>query len=165
VTSVCVSTRAYVVGVDAQTRVTTTVRPLAVSLAPYTALLARDWFPRLPRAYQRAVAIKVLRIHVLDNVGRRDAVDLWADGEADYLRDVVSSLVAVAPRVLRPFSAADRLVLDACLDPASTPQSLVAAAAARTRAGRVARLLPPGVLGALDRESTLRYYVADRFWR
>lgn len=159
---------AYVVGVDAQTRVTTTVRPLAVSLAPYTALLARDWFPRLPRAYQRAVAIKVLRIHVLDNVGRRDAVDLWADGEADYLRDVVSSLVAVAPRVLRPFSAADRLVLDACLDPASTPQSLVAAASARSRSGRLARLLPPGpagLLGALDRESTLRYYAADRFWR
>lgn len=156
---------AYVVGVDAQTRVTTTVRPLAVSLAPYTSLLARDWFPRLPRAYQRAVAIKVLRIHVIDNVSRRDVVDLWADGEVDYLRDVVGSLVSVAPRVLRPFSAADRLVLDACLDPASTPRSLVAAATARARAGRVARLLPPGVFGALDRESTLRYYVADRFWR
>lgn len=156
---------AYVVGVDAQTRVTTTVRPLAVSLAPYTSLLGRDWFPRLPRAYQRAVAIKVLRIHVLDNVARRSTVDLWSDGEADYLRDVVSSLVAVAPRVLRPFSAADRVVLDACLDPRSTPSSLVAASVARDRSGRLARLLPPGLLGALDRESTLRYYVADRFWR
>lgn len=156
---------AYVVGVDAQSRVTTTVRPLAVSLAPYTSLLGRSWFPDLPLAYRRAVAIKVLRIHVLDNVARRATEDAWAAGEPEYLREVVGALVAVAPRTLRPFSAADRLVLDACLDPASTPRSLVAAAAARARAGRLARLLPPGVVGALDRESTLRYYAADRFWR
>lgn len=159
------SAPAYVVGVDAATRVTTTVRPLAVSLAPYTSLLGRPWFSRLPAAYRRAVAIKVLRIHVLDNVARRSTEDLWADGEADYLRDVVGALVSVAPRVLQPFSTADRLVLDACLDPASSPRSLVEAAQARARAGRLARLLPPRALGALDRESTLRYYAADRFWR
>ena len=159
------SAPAYVVGVDAQTRVTTTVRPLAVSLTPYTSLLGRPWFSRLPVAYRRAVAIKVLRIHVLDNVARRSTEDLWAEGEADYLRDVVGELVSVAPRVLRPFSTADRLVLDACRDPASSPRSLVEAARARARAGRLARLLPPRALGALDRESTLRYYAADRFWR
>lgn len=156
---------AYVVGVDASTRVTTTVRPLAVSLAPYTTLLARDWFMDLPEAYRRAVAIKILRIHVLDNVARRATVDAWGEGEIAYLRRVVGQLVACGSRVLWPFSRADREVLDTILGPASTAEDVVRAAAARSAAGRWAHLFPPVPWNALDRESTLRYYVADRFRR
>ena len=158
-------TPAYVVGVDASTRVTTTVRPLAVSLAPYTSLLARDWFMDLPAAYRRAVAIKILRIHVLDNVSRRPTAQAWGEGEIAYLRRVVGQLVACGRGVLRPFSRADRRVLDAILAPASTVDDVVRAAAARAADGRLAHLLPPAPWDALDRESTLRYYVADRFRR
>lgn len=155
----------YVVGVDASTRVTTTVRPLAVSLAPYTTLLARDWFMDLPEAYRRAVAIKILRIHVLDNVARRATVEAWGEGEIADLRRVVGQLVACGSRVLRPFSRADRAVLDTICDPASTAEDVVRAAAARSAAGRWAHLFPPVPWNALDRESTLRYYLADRFRR
>lgn len=158
-------TPAYVVGVDASTRVTTTVRPLAVSLAPYTSLLARDWFMELPARYRRAVAIKILRIHVLDNVARRASVEAWGEGEVAYLRRVVGRLVGCGRGVLRPFSRADRLVFDTILDPSSTAADVVRAATERSAAGRWAHLLPPAPWNALDRESTARYYVADRFRR
>ena len=153
----------YVVGVDASTRVTTTVRPVTVSLAPYAALLSRDWFRVLPAGYRRAVAIKIMRIHVLDTVSRRSSVDSWGEGEVAYVRHVVTELLRCGPAVLRPFSRADRSVLDTILRPTSTARDIVAATAARAVAGRWAHLLPPAPWNALDRESTLRYYLADRF--
>lgn len=155
---------AYVVGADAPTRVTTQVRPVEVSLRPYVELLDSPWFRALTPAYRRAVAVKVLRIHVLDNVMRRHTVAAWAPGEVEHVRSVCRALVSVAEDVLRPFSRADRVVLDECLSPASTAESLVAAARARAAAPRAARLLPPRPLDALDRESTVRYLAADRFW-
>ncbi|MFB8229001.1 glycosyltransferase [Cellulosimicrobium sp. NPDC055967] len=156
---------AYVIGEDAVTRVTTTPRPLTVTLAPYESLLAQTWFARMPRAYRRAVAIKVLRIHVLGAVVARGPAGSWSAAETAYLHEVARGLVQVERGVLRPFSVADRVLLDACLDPRSDAGRIVTAVARRAQTSRTGRLLPPNPLHALDREGTLRYFVADRFWR
>lgn len=155
---------AYVIGLDARTRVTTTPRPLPVELTSTARLLERDFFARLPPAYRRAVAVKVLRIHVLGAVVRRVGVSGWEPGEVDALRGLVTALVGAAPGVLRPFSRADLLLVRACLDPAATRATIAAAVAARAGAGRRLQLTTSPLTGMLDRESTLRAFLADRFW-
>lgn len=155
---------AYVIGLDARTRVTTTVRPLGVELVSQLSLVTQPWFRNLAEPYRRAVAIKVLRIHLLGAITRRAIPEAWADGELDLLRGLVTDLVGCAPHVLRPFSRADRVVFDACLDPVTTPASMVAAVTARANSSRWEKYLTRRLFAIFDRESTLRYTIANVFW-
>ncbi|WP_069385640.1 glycosyltransferase family 2 protein [Cellulosimicrobium cellulans] len=146
---------AYVIGADARDRTTGAVRPIAVEMAPLVHLLGRDWFRDLPVATRRAVAIKLLRVHVLDGVARRQD-HTWTTEDAARLAATVDLLCKTAPDIEEPFSVADRAVLDAARSGA--PDTLIAAARARTSAGRWAQLRTRRWRDTLDRESTLRRY-------
>ncbi|WP_168202637.1 MULTISPECIES: glycosyltransferase [Georgenia] len=155
----------YVVGTDAVTRVTTSVRPITDELRAFDDLVSRPWLPDLTPAARRAIAVKSVRIHLLGAIRRRREETDWHEGEPQWLRDLLTRWVDLAPGVLRPFSRADRALLAAALDPQVTAASLVEAVAARAAAGRWDAVLTPSPADNLDRESTLRYLAADRFWR
>ncbi|MEE6274465.1 glycosyltransferase [Georgenia sp. MJ206] len=155
----------YVVGLDARTRVTTSVRPITDELRAFAHLIALPWLHELPAAQRRALAVKTIRVHLVGALMRRREAADWHPGEVEWLRDLLRAWVDLAPRALRPFDRADRSLLDAALEPAADEASLVAAVAARSAAPRWDAVLTPTLPDNLDRESTLRYYVADSFWR
>lgn len=155
----------YVVGADAGVRVSTTLRPVQDELAAYDHLLDQSWFRQLPAPERRAVAVKTLRIHVLHAARRRPEPALWRPGEAAWLAAHTRRWTELAPGVLRPFSRADRDLVDAILAPGADEPRLAAASAERAAAGRWEIVLTRRVAGNLDRESVLRHYLALRVRR
>lgn len=154
----------YVIGTDAPTRVTTRRRAVADEVQAYGHLLAQPWLRSRPSHERRAIAVKTVRIHLLGAVRRRKTAADWTGEDAAVISRLTARWVETAPGVLKPFSRADRILLDVVLaDP--TPEALVRANAARDAAGRAAQILTPRVLDNLDRESTVRYRLADLAWR
>jgi hypothetical protein len=172
----------YDIGTDAPDRVTSAERALADELGGVRALAAQPWVADLPTPARRALAVTMLRVHVLAALARRvhgaaagSRVDgtpagpvpadggRWADDEPALLGDVARAWVALAPGALAPLSRADRDALDVVLaTPAPTATDLVAAAHRRVAASRLATILPRSLAQLLDREGTLRRYVRYR---
>ncbi|MGO1316080.1 MAG: glycosyltransferase [Cellulomonadaceae bacterium] len=150
---------AYVIGADASDRVTFADRPLAVELEAIGRLRAQPWLAELGPAQRRAVAIKVLRIHVLGATARR-AEQEWGPEDLAALQGAARDWALLADGVLDPFARADRAVLDAAV--IGDRDSLLAAVRARPAAGRIATILPPDLTHAWDREGTLRRYLRYR---
>lgn len=181
---------AYVIGTDAHERVSTSPRPVPEELAAVRILRAAPWVEALGARERRALAVTMLRVHVLGAVTRRVARGTWvlrgrgenptvvpdereADvatgpqdvvvGEVRWLGDLARDWVDLAPGALDPLSRADRLVLDALLSGADA-QGVLAAGQARAAAGRVATILPARWRHVADREGTLRRFVRERMW-
>ena len=160
---------AYVIGTDAAERVSVGPKPVDVELAAVRLLRDEPWVESLGGAERRALAITMLRVHVLGSVARRVARGDWsnddtnAQGEVRWLGALARDWVGVVPAALDPLSRADRLVLDALLADADV-ERLVAAGGARAGAGRVDAILPARLRHTADREGTLRRYVRERMW-
>ena len=181
---------AYVIGTDAHERVSTSPRPVPEELAAVRILRAAPWVEALGARERRALAVTMLRVHVLGAVSRRVARGTWvlrgrgenptvvpdereADvatgpqdvvvGEVRWLGDLARDWVDLAPGALDPLSRVDRLVLDALLSGADA-QGVLAAGQARAAAGRVATILPARWRHVADREGTLRRFVRERMW-
>lgn len=153
----------YDIGTDATDRVTSAERALADELGGVRALAAQPWVADLPAPARRALAVTMLRVHVLGALARRVDGARWADDEPALVGDVARAWVAHAPGALAPLSRADRDALDVVLAaPAPTAADLVAAARRRAAAGRLATVLPRSLARVLDREGTLRRYVRYR---
>lgn len=149
----------YVIGSDAETRVTTQPMPAEDFLRAVDELARSPWVSGLPRAVKRSLAIKLTRIHLLGALTRRPAVDAWrGDDEVRYVRDVLAAIADLSPGFTGPFSRADRRLLDALTAPEVSVDSVVAAVAAFGSSGRVHQILPRNPLRLLDRESTLTRY-------
>lgn len=181
---------AYVIGTDAHERVSTSPRPVPEELAAVRILRAAPWVEALGARERRALAVTMLRVHVLGAVTRRVVRGTWvlrgrgenptvvpdereADvatgpqdavvGEVRWLGDLARDWVDLAPGALDPLPRADRLVLDALLSGADA-QGVLAAGQARAAAGRVATILPARWRHVADREGTLRRFVRERMW-
>lgn len=150
---------AYVVGADATDRVTLASRPLSVELEAIGRLRAQPWLTELDDAQRRALAIKVLRIHVLGATARRAAQE-WSGEDLAALQRAARDWVMLGNGVLDPFARVDRTVLDAAI--AGDRERLLGAVHARPAAGRVATILPPDLSHTWDREGTLRRYLRYR---
>lgn len=151
----------YVIGEDASDRVTYVVRPLTEQLGFFPGMLSASWFWGLSRRGRRAVAIKMLRIHVFGAVFYRPDPEIWTPGERADLARITGHVLAAAPGCERPLSRADRRLLDACLDPDAPAQELIDAAQARRHHGRPATLVTRSLLHVLDREAPLRFMTAS----
>lgn len=151
----------YVIGEDAGDRVTYVIRPLSEQLGFFPDVLDAPWSARLPATARRAVATKLLRIHVFGAVFYRQDEAVWTPDERAALADITAGVLRRAPGCELPLSRADRRLLDACLDPAVPAGELMAAARARRRHGRPATLLPRDLTHALDREAPLRFMAAS----
>lgn len=151
----------YVVGADAQDRVTYTRRPVTEELAFATRLVASEWFKGLTDNSRRAIVVKLLRVHVFGLVVVRAKHGGWSGTDIAELAAVARSLLAGAPGAADPMAIADRSLLDTILDGGAEPAALVAAGAARRRFGRPETLFARGVRNNLNPESPLRFMTAS----
>lgn len=156
---------AYVIGDDAEERVTYTRRPVATELEFVRRLVQEGWFASLPPARRRAVVTKLVRIHVFGAVLHRPEAAWWTATERESLRDVTALALAVAPRAAAPLAVADRRLLDAVLDPSVPAARLVALAVARRRFGMPSTLVPRDLSQVLAREAPVRFSAASLLLR
>lgn len=151
----------YVVGADAQTRITLTKRPLAADLAFVDQLVDDPWFLSLPSAARRAIAIKVVRIHVFGGALSRIADGTWSAEDHRYASTLVARLRRMAEGFESPLSIADRKALDSLADLGTGQEQLGEAMQARRRFGRPDTLLTRGLPGMFAVEGPLRFMSAS----
>lgn len=176
------SAPAYVVGADAADRVTAARRPVADELAAVTRLRTVGLPSELRPSQRRALAIKVLRVHVLGALGRRQSAADWDDDGPAALRAEARAWLEAAPTALHALARADLAALRVVAGRAwvartgdderlpvgsddsgpATAGRFAAAAAARARAGRLTTLVPRDLPDLLDPESTATRYVRYR---
>lgn len=152
---------AYVVGDDAESRVTFTPRGIVDEFGFLDGLVAEPWFAELPLGARQALVTKILRVHVFGAVLNRPDPGWWVPAERAALRDVATTLLAIAPAGCAPLAVADRRLLDAVLDPDVPAGALVRLATARRRFGTPATLVPRDARRLLHREAPLRFMAAS----
>jgi Glycosyltransferases, probably involved in cell wall biogenesis len=154
----------YVIGADADERVTGGSIPVETLLEPVRRLLAADWVGALPRRIRRSLAIKLLRVHLLGaTIGHPAAAD-WTAAARAAARETLDEIIALEPSALGPLAVADRRLLG-MIATAPDAAALARAIALRLGAPRSAVMLPRNPLRAADRESVpMRYltYALDR---
>jgi hypothetical protein len=155
----------YVIGADAETRVTTSPMPIEDELAAFFDLFERDRIVGLPARRRAALVTKTLRIHLLGSLVRRIAEGTCGDRELEVYAALARAGVALAPTALRPFSRRDRVILDQMTgrnrpDPAAVRRAVEA----RAEAGRVRRLTTKNPIWTLAREGELRRVLRYRGW-
>ncbi|MGM7678221.1 glycosyltransferase [Microbacterium sp. A94] len=155
---------AYVIGADAETRVTAAPRGARVELTALRLLLTREWLTTASASVRRSLMIKVLRIHVLGPVLRRASSNTLTTDDLHAYAEVVRAALRIAPRSSRPFSRADRDVLDVLATTPLNSAAALAAATAHTSAGRIARLIPRNPFAVVDREGSFRRFLRYRSW-
>ncbi|WP_438855345.1 glycosyltransferase [Agromyces sp. M3QZ16-3] len=146
----------YVIGADAEDRVTSTRQEVRDELGPFQELLDAPWVAALGPAQRLSIVVKTLRIHLVGSVVRNAAAGAIGTPEADAYRRLVGSGLRLAPGALAPLSRRDRAIVDPLLERAVDPDQLTAAGLARPTAGRVQRLLPRNLSYAMHREADLR---------
>ena len=152
---------AYLVGEDASDRVTFTPRPLDGDLAWLPPFLTADWFARLPLASRRAIAVKLLRIHLFGAIHYRAEPSAWPEGERERLAELSRDVLEAAPGCERVLSRAERDLLDAALDPSAPAEQLAALSVRRRRHGSPATLVPRDLRQTFAREAPLRFMAAS----
>ncbi|RAN79312.1 hypothetical protein B5P43_15485 [Bacillus sp. SRB_336] len=149
----------YVVGEDAQERVTDTRLPLDEEFGAFLALVQDPWFQSLPLRQRRSVAIKIARIHVIPALLGRGPNWVWAGPDGQAVQRLLVELDRTAPAFEGPLCRADRRLLAAASS--YTPGVSGLSAALNRFAGEAPR---ERLLTARRREnflveSNLRYYV------
>lgn len=107
---------AYVVGDDAKTRVTTTVRPLAEHAIAWRRLWRNPDILALPAAERTALAEKFLQVHVLGMIAARPSAEQWLEGDFEWLSDLARDVVSLAPRANRCLVRARQRILDSLIE-------------------------------------------------
>lgn len=152
---------AYRVHADADTRTTTTARPVAGELAFVPVLLDDEWFRALPGAARQAIVAKLVRVNLFGAVWNRRGTSDWAPQERADLAALGTRLLAAGDGIERVLSRLDRDLLDRILDAGSPGDALVAAADARRRFAHPRALLPRRLRDSLHREAPLRFAAAS----
>jgi hypothetical protein len=150
----------YVVGADAEDRVTGQRREIGELFAFALELVADPWFVKLPLAQRQALVTKLLRVHVFGVILPRMDQGGWTDAEREDLAAVARTLLAAAPRADRPLSLADARLLRTILTPGPLAEML-AAAAARRKFGRPQTLIASSLAAQLHPEAPLRFMAAS----
>lgn len=149
---------AYVIGADADVRVTVQPRPVAEILAAVDGLLASTWATEQPSRVLTSLVAKLLRVNILGLLAARPDAAQWPDDARRAVAATLVTLEAVAPPAFDDLPRGARDLLDvAAVAPSAEAMSM---AITRYRSsGRVARLVPRRISRALGRESVLRRYV------
>ena len=146
---------AYLVGQDADERVTSAVLPLGSQFQDVTSLVSGTWFPALPAAQREAIAVKLLRGHVISAAVRRGAEFSWGAEDRQAISAVVRSLTAAAPGAPRLLSAPDERLLLVLRD-AVSGEEISAELRRRAAAGALQRTFTRRWLANIRREAPLR---------
>ena len=155
---------AYVIGADANDRVTFAAHSVRTVMEPLRRLVEADWVSALPPATRHSLAVKLLRIHVLGALRERRDAERWETGDLESLASLVRVVLELAPASLEPFARAERRILEAVVATGALDGVLRATADAE-RARWRDRVLPDALIRALDREGTLRRFLLYRLDR
>ncbi|MFD1214283.1 glycosyltransferase family 2 protein, partial [Arthrobacter sp. GCM10027362] len=101
----------YLVGEDAGVRVTGAVLPLREQFRDLSRLLSGGWLAGLPVRSREAVAVKLLRGHVVGAALRRGPDFDWADDDRAELSGCIRTIAGLAPGAPRLLSAPDEALL------------------------------------------------------
>ncbi|PLC10966.1 hypothetical protein AUQ48_00225 [Kocuria flava] len=145
---------------DATDRITDAASPLAEVLQAFTDLAASPWLRSRPLALRRGYAVKVLRLHVFDEVTARTRRGSWSAQDAAAARDAVRILLAEAPGAERALCRADRDLVDLLARGETDRAAVTRAAEARRRFGTPATLVPRELSRLLHRDGSLRFMAA-----
>jgi hypothetical protein len=115
----------------------------------------------LPLAGRRALAVKVVRIHVFDGALSRVAGGMWTEDDHEYASTLLARLRGAAAGFETPFSRADRDAVDALVDVRSSVSALEALLRARRRFGRPRTLVTRESAGMFAVEGPLRFMAAS----
>ncbi|NLF04505.1 MAG: glycosyltransferase [Actinomycetales bacterium] len=156
---------AYLIGEDGADRITFAPRPLAQDLLWLPDLLEARWFRVMPLVHRRALAVKILRIHLFGAIHYRSEPDAWTADERATLRELTLSVLTAAPDVERVLSRAEHDLLDAALSSTASAERLIDLSARRRRHGTPATLVPRDPRYVLAREAPLRFMAASALSR
>lgn len=147
---------AYVVHDDVEDRVTSEARPLLEDFAWLDHLERAPWFRAAGATARRAIAVKLLRMHVFDALRVRLESDEKLQQNREGFVSLVDRIAALAPGVLALLSVTDRRAFDALRSPATTAAAMRTLVAARDRYTSPTSVLPRNPLRALQAQAPIR---------
>lgn len=156
------SSPCYVVADDVDDRTTLRHRAARDELAAVWRIVSIPWVSRLPLDARRAIAIKVVRAHVLVLLKRNRQL---TKDDSVFLRQLSAELGAFAPGYWRPFSRADRIVIDELRHVTGYRAALVGAVDEWLQSRYFASILTPRLRDNFHRESTFRRFLRQKFVR
>lgn len=151
----------YRINADATDRTTVAIRTIAQDFAFLDHAIDPEWIVTLTPASREAIAIKLLRTHVIDALRSRFLGDTSVNfRERQALAAVLDRIVGIAPPVLGIMSTLDRQLLHTALDPSADEKRISTLLRRRTVRLRPSNLVTGSPLSLLHREAPLRFYGA-----
>lgn len=151
----------YVVGADASDRVSAAPRPIEEDLRFATDLVQDAWFCSLPTKGQRAIVVKLIRVHVFGAVYARSLQGGWTGQARSELSEATKALLRAAPRSRDVLSFADVRLLEAACDLRISDAELADRADRRRQFASPAALLAWRWNQQLAVEAPLRFMAAS----
>jgi hypothetical protein len=156
---------AYIVGSDAQVRVTMSRRPISADLECCLRVVDAPWFATLAPRDRTAVVVKLVRIHVFGAIYNRRELPSWTVQDRQDLSSAASAMLTAAPAASRALSLVERQLLSAGLDVASPESELTELSARRVRHGRWNTVATPDLRGLLSAQGPLRLMASSALMR
>lgn len=150
----------YLVGEDADNRVTEIPRPIDKQLQHITDLLNRNFISGLEATTRESIAIKTLRILIFGVLDTREK-SWWSPRSREALAEYAQAVMDFAPGCEQVFSRADTALLDAILNPSISVDIMYSRAQARRKFFTPQALIPAYPKGWWHREGPLRFDVAS----
>lgn len=151
----------YVVGADAVSRVSTSLRPLTSEFAFIEHLIESRWFREQPGSVRSSISVKLARVHIYAAVSVRIEAGEFDSAEHAYAAGLIRRIGSAAPNFERSLSIADRRTLDAIMDANSDPVEIARLGRARRRFGLPSTLLTREVRSMLRPDSPVRFMAAS----
>lgn len=152
---------AYVVGDDAETRVTRTAKPLDAELKASVDVLRGEWFSSRASREQQLIATKFVRIHLFDGVTSRLQTGDWTAGDHDAAARFLGVTRLVAPGHAESLGRAEMRLYEGLERPACTTEELSALATARRRFLTPAAMFTPRLRNVFRRDAPVRFSLAS----
>lgn len=149
----------YIIGEDAQDRVTHRRLALEEEFSAFFAAIQENWFNELTAREKRSIAVKIVRIHVIPAVTGRGAEWDWTGSDGIAVHHLLAELGAAAAGYAAPLSRAERAFLDAAAKLPDRASGLDKALSDYVKANRHDRLLTRKLAGNFLVESNVRYFL------
>lgn len=152
---------AYLGHSDAGDRVTFLERPVPVDFAFLPLLFSADWYLKLGRAARTSIALKLLRLNVLDAVVARSIRLMANEADLGSLRNVIDRILESAPGCDRLLSRVDSAVIAAVQTDVNTLPTAIAGLGHRWELRNPGSVIARNPLFSLRREGAGRWLASS----
>lgn len=146
---------AYVVGSDAKERTTLTRRPLSEHGKAWLEIWDQRWVEQLDTETRHALAVKILRVHVLGAVQQRSEASDWLDGDFEWLGALTRRILMEDPGAALPFRQASARTLRLLTQ--GDLESVLASSASENHAAFADKMLTSNAAAVLEPDAPLRW--------